>query len=168
MAAGGSPRLRRVGAAAAVAGLAADQASKLWLLFGYGIEARQPLEILPFFEFVAVWNFGISYGLFQQDSTAGQLALLAIAAAALVLLASWLWRAHSPVVAVSLGLVIGGAVGNGIDRLAYGAVFDFAHFHVGSFSWYIFNLADVWIVAGVAGLLYDTLVARPEKATKRD
>ena len=159
---------RRIGFAAAVIGLILDQGSKLWLLFGYGLEARQPLEILPFLDFIVVWNYGISYGLFQQSTETGQLILLAITGAALVFLAIWLWRAHSLAAALGLGIIIGGAIGNGIDRFAYGAVFDFAHFHIGTFSWYIFNLADTWIVVGVAILLYDTLQARPEKATNRD
>ena len=160
--------LRRAGLTAAVLGLAGDQAIKLWLLLVFAIELRQPVEVLPFFELVAVWNFGISYGLLQQDSDIGRWILLAVTGAALIFLGVWLWRAHSLISALSIGLVIGGAIGNGIDRIAYGAVFDFAHFHIHSFSWYIFNLADVWIVAGVGGLLYDTVAGSPEKATKRN
>jgi len=159
---------RRAGLAAAFIGLITDQVSKLWLLFGYRIEQNQPIEVAPFFDIIAVWNYGISYGLFQQDSDLGRWVLLAITAAALVFLGRWLWRAESLVSALGLGLVIGGAIGNGIDRIAYGAVFDFASFHFRSFSWYIFNIADVWIVAGVAGLLYDAFVGSPEKATNRD
>lgn len=157
-----------MGLIAAGAGLVADQAAKLALLFGYRIEERGAFELAPFLDIVAVWNFGISYGLLQQDSALGLALLVGVTAAAIVFLAWWLWRARAPVAAVSLGLILGGAIGNLIDRLAYGAVFDFAHFHIGSFSWYIFNLADVWIVAGVAGLLYDGIRGRPENAANHD
>ena len=69
--------------------------------------------------------------------------------------------------ALSLGLIIGGAAGNVIDRIRFGAVADFFSFHIGSFHWYIFNLADVAIVAGVAGLLYDSLMASHKSAGKQ-
>jgi signal peptidase II len=89
--------------------------------------------------------------------------LVAIAVVATLALGVWLWRAESRLTAASLGLIIGGAVGNAIDRAAYGAVADFVHFHITtasfSFSWYVFNLADAAIVAGVAGLLYESLFA---------
>jgi signal peptidase II len=111
---------------------------------------------------VLTWNKGISYGLFPQEGPFGQWALLALKAIAAVLLWIWLARATSRLTAVSLGLIIGGAIGNAIDRLAYGAVADFLLFHITTqsfdFNWYVFNLADVAIVAGVAGLLYETLV----------
>ncbi len=72
-------------------------------------------------------------------------------------LALWLRRTGQRLLAASLGLILGGALGNAVDRVAYGAVFDFVHVHVGSFSWYVFNVADAAIVAGVVGLLYDSL-----------
>jgi signal peptidase II len=110
---------------------------------------------------VLAWNTGISYGLFRQEGPLGQWALLVLKLIAAALLWIWLARASSRLTALSLGLIIGGAVGNAIDRLAYGAVADFVLFHITtesfSFQWYIFNLADVAIVAGVVGLLYDTL-----------
>ncbi len=138
--------------------LALDQASKLYLLFGYDLPVREPLVLAPFLELIVVWNRGISYGLFQQESELGRWILLAIMIAAAVGLSVWMMRAASRLLGASLGLIVGGAVGNAIDRVAYGAVFDFVHFHVGSFSWYVFNVADAAIVAGVVGLLYDSLV----------
>ena len=120
--------------------------------------------MLPFFDLVLVWNKGISYGLFAQDTALGQWALLGFKLVAAVFLWAWLARAESRLMAVCLGLIIGGAVGNAIDRVAYGAVADFVLLHLttGSFSfkWYVFNLADAAIVAGVAGLLYDSLAGR--------
>ena len=84
--------------------------------------------------------------------------------------ALWIWLARSGtgrLMAVSLGLIIGGAVANGIDRVVLGGVADFFSLHVGSFYWYIFNLADVAIVAGVAGLLYNSSVTRVAKMPQR-
>ncbi len=150
----------------ALAGLVLDQASKLWLLFGYELGVNGPVQILPFLEFVLVWNRGVSYGLFQQDSVTGQWLLAGLTVA--ITIGMWIWstRCQSRLVAFALALVIGGAIGNGIDRIVYGAVVDFVHFHVGDFSWYVFNLADVWIVAGVAGLLYDSFRNGPNSAAK--
>ncbi len=107
-------------------------------------------------------NTGISYGLFQTQGALGQWVLLGFKAAAVALLWGWLARAQDRLTALSLGLIIGGAVGNAIDRLAYGWVADFVFFHVSGanwhFNWYVFNLADVAIVAGVIGLLYESLI----------
>jgi signal peptidase II len=140
----------------------ADQASKLYLLFVYDLAAHGPIRLGPFFDFVLTRNTGISYGLFQTQGLLGQWLLLAFKAAAVVFLWVWLARARDRLTALSVGLIIGGAVGNAIDRVAYGAVADFVLFHVTtagwSFRWYVFNLADVGIVAGVIGLLYDSLL----------
>ena len=148
----------RLGALTALVTLPLDQASKLYFLFGYELPLKEPLVLARFLEFIVVWNRGISYGLFQQDSELGRWALLAVMIAAAVGLSVWMARASSRLLAASLGLIVGGAIGNAIDRVAYGAVFDFVHFHVGSFSWYVFNVADAAIVAGVVGLVYDSLV----------
>ena len=150
-----------LGLAAALAALLIDQALKLWLLFVYDLAERGAVALTPFFDLVLVWNKGISYGLFQQESDAGQWVLLGLKAAAVILLWIWMARVATRWSALSLGLIIGGAIGNAVDRVAYGAVADFAHFHITtaswSFSWYVFNLADVAIVVGVAGLLYESL-----------
>ena len=154
--------LTRFGLAVAVAAAAIDQAAKLWLLFIYDLGGRGIVTLTPFLDLLLTWNTGISYGLFRQEGPLGQWALLALKAIAVVLLWIWLSRAASKLTALSLGLIIGGAIGNAIDRLAYGAVADFVLFHVTtesfSFNWYVFNLADVAIVAGVVGLLYETLM----------
>jgi len=154
--------LTRFALAVAAATAVVDQATKLWLLFGLDLPARGIVRLTPFLDLVLTWNTGISYGLFRQQGPFGQGALLALKAVAVVLLWIWLARTSSRLAALSLGLIIGGAIGNAIDRLAYGAVADFVLFHVTtatfSFNWYVFNLADVAIVAGVIGLLFETLI----------
>jgi signal peptidase II len=149
-----------VGLAVAVAAAVLDQASKLWLIFVTDLASRAPIALTPFLDLVLTWNTGISYGLFPQEGPLGQWALLALKVIAAVLLWIWLARASSRLTAVALGLIIGGAIGNAIDRLAYGAVADFVLFHITSlnFRWYVFNIADVAIVVGVALLIYEMLL----------
>ena len=152
--------LTRLGLVVAAISAAIDQASKLWLLYVFDLPARVRVPLTPFLDLVMTWNKGISYGLFQQEGPLGQWVLLAIKVAAVALLMAWLARAGSRLTAVSLGLIIGGAVGNAIDRLVHDAVADFVLFHITTttihFNWYVFNLADAAIVAGVAGLLYES------------
>jgi len=152
--------LTRLGLVVAAISAAIDQASKLWLLYVFNLPARAPVRLTPFLDLVMTWNKGISYGLFQQEGPFGQWVLLAIKVAAVALLMVWLARAGSWLTAVSLGLIIGGAAGNAIDRLVHDAVADFILFHINTatihFNWYVFNLADVAIVAGVVGLLYES------------
>ena len=157
---------RAAGALAAIAALAIDQAHKLWTIATFGAAPGFKRQLTPFMDLVMAWNPGISYSLLRADTLAGRLALIALAAAATFFLCLWLWRTTTLATALGLGLVIGGALGNVIDRVAYGAVADFFHFHVGTFSWYVFNLADCAIVAGVVLLLFDTAVMRPEIAAK--
>jgi len=152
----------RFGLVVAALACALDQASKLYLLFVFDLAAHGPVRLGPFFDLVLTRNTGISYGLFQTQGALGQGVLLAVKLLAVVLLWIWLSHARGRLAALSLGLIIGGAVGNAIDRLAYGWVADFVFFHVSTatwrFEWYVFNLADVAIVAGVIGLLYESLV----------
>jgi len=156
--------LSRLGLVVALASAALDQAVKLWLLFGFDLPSRGRVHITPFLDLVMTWNTGISYGLFQQQGPLGQWVLLAVKVIAVALLVLWLARAGTQIAAISLGLIIGGAIGNGIDRLAYGAVADYVLLHVTTpgwtFNWYVFNLADAAIVAGVVGLLYDSLFSQ--------
>jgi signal peptidase II len=156
----------RPGIIAAVAALALDQASKLWLLFVFDIVAHHgKVTVTPFFDLVLTWNTGISYGWFQSESALAQIVLMAVKAVAVIVLAIWMARSRTLLATTALGLIIGGAIGNGIDRFAYGAVVDFALFHVqiggNTFYWYVFNLADAAIVAGVAALLYDSFLGVP-------
>lgn len=155
----------RAGILAAMVTLVADQASKLWLLNGFDLARRGVVKVMPFFDLVLAWNIGISFGWLQNDGQAAQLALMAVKVVAVIALAIWMARSQTRLATVALGLIIGGAIGNGIDRLAYGAVVDFALFHIeiggNTYNWYVFNLADVAIVAGVAALLYDSFLGVP-------
>lgn len=150
---------------------AADQASKIYLLSIYGLADKGVVPVAPFLDFVLAWNTGISYSLFQQEGPTGQNLLLAFKLFAVICLWIWLCRSHTRLIAVALGLIVGGAVGNAIDGARFGAVLDFIYFHITTptwkFSWYIFNLADVAIVAGVISLLYETMVGdRAAKAPR--
>jgi len=151
----------RFGLLVAVIACVIDQASKLYLLFGYDLAAHAPVRLGPTFDLVYARNTGISYGLFQTESPLGQTILLAFKIAAVIALLVWLARTNDRLSAASLGLIIGGAIGNAIDRFAYGWVFDFVFFHIHTatweFNWYVFNLADAAIVVGVIGLLYESL-----------
>ena len=155
----------RAGLIAAVVTLIADQASKFWLVHVFDLAHRDPVRLTPFFDLVLAWNIGISFGWFQNDSALAQFALMAVKAVAVIALAIWMARSRTLLATIALGMIIGGAIGNAIDRIAYGAVVDFALFHLQigekTFNWYVFNLADVAIVAGVTALLYDSLLGIP-------
>ena len=163
-----SEPITRFGLAVAALTCMLDQASKLYLVFVVDL-ANHPLRLGPFLDFVLTRNTGISYGLFQTEGPLGQWLLLGFKAIAVVLLWIWLARSRRRLTALSLGLIIGGAIGNAIDRLAYGWVADFVFFHVSGanwrFNWYVFNLAAVAIFAGDIGLLYESLIGeRAQKA----
>ena len=162
--------LSRFGLAVAVLAAAIDQVTKLWLLFVLDLGGRGIVTLTPFLDLVLTWNTGISYGLFRQEGPLGQWALLALKAIAIVLLWIWLSRALSRLTALSLGLIIGGAIGNVVDRLRFGAVVDFLYFHAGSWYWPAFNLADSAICLGVAAILLDGLLLRrsPSQAKGRE
>ena len=148
--------------------LAADQANKLWLIDVYGIAERQPVRLAPGLDVVFAKNPGISYSLLSAHSPAARWALVAFTLAATLGIGLWLWRTTGRAASIGLGLILGGALGNAIDRFAYGWVADFYFFHVGGFHWYVFNLADVAIVAGVALLLLDSFVLQPGERQVRD
>lgn len=150
-------RPRLLGFLLAASTLVADQANKLFLLDVYDIELRQPVRLGPYFDIVMARNPGISYSLLSAHSAAGRWGLIAFVAFASGLIAGWLWRTTTRAASAALGLILGGALGNAVDRVSYGWVADFYFFHVGSFRWYVFNLADVAIVFGVALLLLDAL-----------
>jgi signal peptidase II len=127
-----------------------------------GWRGGEIVRVTDFFDYVLVWNTGISYGLL---SAVPVWVLGIVIAVALVALVAWWWRADTPLVRAGLAIAIGGALSNGLDRWLYGAVADFFHFHIGEWSFYIFNLADTAITIGVVFLILDFLgVGRPRKA----
>lgn len=150
-----TPRL--AGFLVAAATLFLDQANKLWLINIFDIAARQPVRLAPVFDVVFAKNPGISYSLLRAHSPAARWTLVGFTVLATLLIGYWLWRTSTRLVAFGLGLILGGALGNAIDRFSYGWVADFYYFHVGTFHWYVFNLADVAIVVGVVFLVYDSL-----------
>ncbi len=162
-----SPMARRrlVGAAAALFVLALDQASKFYAIGLLDGPAHPAIVLTPFLSLTMSWNRGIAYTMLRADSDLGRYALVGVALVAVCFLSVWLWRARGLAKTAGLGCLIGGALGNAIDRLVHGAVADFLYFHtpfsLGPLSNYVFNLADAGIVAGVALLLYDS-VATPE------
>ena len=150
----------RWGLLAALLVLAADQASKWWVLDVLRLPERGLVPVLPMFSLTMVWNQGVTFGLFHQDGAWGPWLLAGVALAVVAALGVWLRRAESALVAASLGAIAGGAVGNVIDRLRFGAVVDFLHAHAFGWSWYVFNVADAAIVCGVGVLVLDGLRPR--------
>jgi len=147
--------------------LVLDQANKLWMLLVYDIENRGRVAVTPFLDFIYVLNTGVSYSMFDSDSYSWQLGLATFAAVAALAMWIWVCRAgESRLMAWGLGLIIGGAIGNAIDRLWLGGVADFYSLHAFGFYWYVFNIADVAIVAGVVALLYDSFIPSRKDAAK--
>jgi lipoprotein signal peptidase len=149
-----------LGIVAALAVLAADQASKWWVLTVLDLPALGSVAVLPVLNLTMVWNRGVTFGLLNSLGSWSAPALGVGALLVVSALAVWLTRADRPLVAGAIGAIGGGAVGNVIDRLRFGAVVDFIHAHAFGWSWYVFNVADAAIVCGVAALLFDGLRTR--------
>jgi len=150
--------------------VAFDQLSKwavMELIFHGDLSPRQ-IEVTPFFNWVVVWNRGISFGMFNQQSAYGPYLLIGLALLISLIFLIWLFRTNSRMQSAGLALVIGGAIGNVIDRVQYGAVFDFLDFHVGGYHWPAFNLADSCIVVGVFILLIQALFFEKEVHAQKD
>jgi len=151
----------RLGLIVATMIVVADRLIKWWAI---GALAEEPfgVEILPFFNLVLVWNRGISFGMFGGGALPPWL-LGAIAVAVILALVVWLRRVETRLLAATIGLVIGGAAGNVIDRFRFGAVADFLDLHWGDYHWPAFNLADAAITVGVVILLIDALLIGNER-----
>ena len=159
----------RLGLSVAAGVFVVDQAHKWWMLLGYDIRTKGRVEVAPFLDLVFALNKGVSYSFFTSADPRTQYALFAFSAVASFALAVWLARhITSPLAAVSVGLILGGALGNGLDRLTLGGVADFFSLHAFGYYWYVFNIADVAIVAGVVGLLYDSLSPGPVRPPADD
>jgi len=151
---------RILGGVTLVAVFALDQASKFAVLHGFVAPGQPPRFLTPFLDLALNWNRGISFSLFPQDTSVGIWLLLGFTFLATALLGVWLWFARAPLVGLGLGAIIGGALGNGCDRLAYGAVVDFLDLHAFGRHFFVFNVADAAINIGVALLIFDGLFGR--------
>jgi len=149
------------GLAVAAAAAMLDQASKAMVLAFFGEPgcAIHRAQITPFFDLVLTCNPGVSFGLFNRAGVNSLIFSLAALVIALILVL-WLGRVRATFLAVAIGLVIGGAIGNVVDRLRFGAVIDFLDFHLASWHWPAFNLADSAICLGVAAMLVDGMLSR--------
>jgi signal peptidase II len=147
----------------AVAGLVVvlDQLTK-WAILTW---LERAIALTPFFNLVVVWNRGVSFGMFDSASRLGPWILSGLALAVVVLLLGWLRRVDHPITAAGLGLIIGGAIGNVIDRVRFGAVIDFLDFHALGWHWPAFNVADSAICVGALLLLVDGLLMARRHST---
>lgn len=153
--------LQGMGLAAVIIGL--DQASKWWIV-EFIMNPPHVIEATSFFNIVLTYNRGVSFGLFAAGSDIGKWALVGVAAVISIFLARWLWQAKHVSSAIALGLIIGGAVGNVIDRILFGAVVDFLDFHAFGYHWPAFNVADTVIFIGAAGLILESFFVKDETA----
>lgn len=140
--------------------LLADQASKYWVLHGAGLTDGHFLVLLPVLNFVLVWNHGVTFGLLDNPGGFGWIILAAVAIAVVAALGVWLWRSDHLLKSLAIGAIMGGAAGNVLDRLRYGAVVDFIQAHIGVYSFYVFNVGDSAIVCGVGVLMLESLLRR--------
>jgi lipoprotein signal peptidase len=158
-----------LGGVVALAVLLADQASKWWVLNGLDLPDLHQVVLLPVLNLTMVWNHGVTFGLLNGLGSAGHWLLAIVALAVVAALAVWLRKADSHVTATAIGAIAGGAVGNVIDRLRFGAVVDFIHAHVviggTDYSWYVFNVADAAIVCGVATLILESQFGRRQPSS---
>jgi signal peptidase II len=151
----------RLGLGVAAGVVLLDQLSKAAML----AMLDDPIVVTPFLNLVVVWNRGVSFGMFDSAGAYGPWLLSGLALAVVAALLWWLRRVEQPFVAVALGLVIGGALGNVIDRVRFGAVFDFLDVHVAGYHWPAFNVADSAICIGAVLLLVDGLLAPRRQIT---
>ncbi len=156
-------RLASIGVHMAAVVALADQFSKWWILNSIMSPRPHVVEVAPFFNLVLSWNRGITFGILNGDHSWTPYVFVASSGLVLAFLTAWLFRASRMAEALALGLVIGGAVGNMIDRVRYGAVVDFLDFHMFDFHWYAFNVADSAIVCGVGLILFDQLITGEKK-----
>lgn len=159
-------RPSRFGLGIAVAALVVvlDQISKWWVLERVMQPIPHIVEVTPFFNLVLAWNQGVSFGMFGNDAAVMPYVLSAVALGITVVLLAWLRTADRALVALAIGMIVGGAIGNVIDRLRFGAVADFLDFHAFGFHFWAFNVADTGISVGVALLVLDGLLAGNDKA----
>ncbi|WP_235914173.1 signal peptidase II [Curvivirga aplysinae] len=164
----------KLGLTVAVICAVADQVSKWWMLEGVfnlsfwppqqGFPWVDRIELLPFFNLVTVWNQGVSFGLFSNSADMTRWILVIVTSAIAVGMMVWLTKANNRFLAFSLGLILGGAVGNIMDRIRFGAVFDFLDFFVGNYHWPAFNISDCAITVGAILVLLEGFIVKKDEA----
>ncbi len=153
----------KIGLLAAVTIVVSDQLTK-WLIRDLVLDSVWRIKVTDFFNTVEVWNRGVSFGFFANDSPWTPHLLSALAIAITAILVFWLRKAETRFVAIAIGIVIGGAVGNVIDRIIWGHVFDFLDFHIAGYHWPAFNVADSAISIGVILILLDGFIAKRQES----
>lgn len=154
--------IRIVSVALSLVVLLADQLSKGWVVdYFSGMPGER--RFTPFFSLVLTWNSGVSFGLLRSGSSWGVVLLSALVVAIVVTLQVWMWRSANALLALGIGFICGGALGNLVDRLRWGAVRDFLDFHWGELHFWAFNLADSAVFLGVMLLITESLLARPKR-----
>lgn len=139
-----------------------DQLLKFYFIYGLALPER-PIDVLPFFKLVMVWNQGVSFGMFASDEASRRWVLIVVSLAIVVYLVYWLKSLESKLLITAIGLIIGGAIGNIVDRMVWGAVADFFYFYYEEWFWPAFNIADSAIFIGVVILCWDSIVGTPSK-----
>lgn len=144
-----------------------DQASKWYMLISV-MQPPQVIPVLPFFNLVSAWNRGVSFGMFNSASPYSGWILSGIALAIVIFLLNWLRKSDRKHISTALGLIIGGAIGNVVDRAVHGAVFDFLDIFIGSYHWPAFNVADSAITIGAVILVLDSMLSKAENRESKD
>lgn len=157
----------RWGIGIALIAIALDQLTKWWVM-SILMQPPQVISFTPFSNLVLAWNRGISFGLFNTDGALGSWIFSGIAIAIVAILGVWLWRVRRPDLAISIGMIMGGALGNVIDRLRLGAVVDFLDLHISGFHWPAFNLADSFITIGALYLIIESFFAGKDSSLTAD
>ena len=135
-----------------------DQASKIWILNWFSNQNIVSYNVTSFLDFYLAYNYGISYSLLSSSEIWVRYALIAVQSIIIIVLFAWLLKEDKKREKTALLLIIGGAIGNLIDRIYHGGVVDFIFFHYGKFQWYIFNVADVFITLGAILLIYSFFI----------
>lgn len=145
--------------------LISDQITK-YCIMNYVLDEQPVLTMTSFFNLVYAWNTGVSFSMFNNSGTIGTILLCVVASAIVLALIWWLYKEKNEVIRIGLGLIIGGALGNIVDRVRFGAVFDFLDFHLGGHHWPAFNVADSCICIGAAIIIIHSLVYPEKKENK--
>ncbi|WP_374385531.1 signal peptidase II [Sandaracinobacter sp.] len=159
--------MRRLAYALAAIVFLADQLVKYWIIHVVELEQKVSVPVLPFFSLTWVENRGVSMGMLTADTDVGRWLLVGLTGVIATVVAVWIRRERHWPESLALGLILGGALGNIVDRVRFGYVVDFVHLHWGPWSFYVFNIADAAITAGVVILLFRALIGRSDASSER-